>query len=148
MTEKFDNFLFLMMGAGWSDKKVRDFLYEVERSDPEAFIKRFRTLKRMTSIKPKLASAKKQLNREQAMNQALKLLRSAGPYSENEIQAALLSAQVKPIRLNYQLKGGIASLLEAITDAIGPEEMLATVKSVRNLLVHNPTPGWTTRDLK
>ncbi|MGX7951750.1 hypothetical protein ACWPM1_04205 [Tsuneonella sp. HG249] len=149
MAEKFDSFLFFLLGAGWSDRKVRDLLSEVSASDPDKIVKRFRALKRATSAKVKTVTKPKTfVDRDRAINQALKLLRSVGPYSESELRDLLVFRRGASAGSSDIPKGGMRALLEAMVDESSPESMLAAVKSVRNDLVHNPAGGWTTRDLR
>lgn len=146
MTDSTDGLLILLLGSGWSEKKVRETLGAIKRSDPEEALRRFRTLKRALA---KIPNKTPLPDDHSAVDRAMKILNSVGPYSENEI-AELLSSRVgSDLYVGQSLpKGGLRTHLTSLADRLSGEELVKIAAAIRNDLAHNPRPGWSLKDVK
>lgn len=147
MTNATDNLLLLMIGSGYSDKRVKNALDELSASDTEVTVRRFRALKRALSNVP-TPKPKTTRSISSDVEKALKLLRSSGPYSEHEM-ARLLNDRAGDLFIGTSVpKGGLQAWLNSFSEAVGSDKMLDMVSRLRNELVHNPRPGWSIKDVR
>jgi hypothetical protein len=137
-----------MISAGWPEKKITDLIEEVRNLDVDAIRKRSKALKR-TLAKHQAPDAKKAESTAAATDRALKMLRSAGPYSESEL-LNLLTRETKSDLLDFgkHSKGSLRGWLLNYSTEHSADEMIKVVGHVRNQLVHNPPPGWSIRDVR
>ena len=149
MPQSLDSLLTLLAGAGWSDKKLQDLLEQIRREDPTVLLKSFRGYRRGLADAQKKGRSKPTESLDKAVGQALKLLQSAGPYTESEILEALNAEAVHfGMTIPTVAKGGLRTWLAAFGAAVGADKMKRVATAVRNDFVHHPRPGWTVRDVK
>lgn len=147
MQDKLDNVLLLFIAAGWPERRILENIEGFRELPPREVSKRVKALKKTLSNHRNPATAQRD-TRDRAVSAALKLLRSAGPYTESEIiEAIAIQAGPDILRKSNVQKGGVRDWLVSLADEIGADRMSKIVKQARNELVHNPRPGWTINDV-
>lgn len=147
MSEKLDQLLLILLGAGWSEKKVLDLVEELGALSASDIKLRNRTLRK--ALQKVRAPDTVGKSRTMPVDRAMKTLRSSGPYTESEIMELVASiAHRETGNLGALKKGGLRQLLLDLQARVGPDRMLELIKAVRNDLVHNPRPGWSITDVR
>ena len=148
MEKNLDPVWLLLIGAGFSDKRVKETLTLLAELDDDSALKRFRALKRAIANAQKIPPPRSRTI-EDDISDWLKLLRAAGPFSESEVIAALAMRSHPSLFLTpTSSKGSLKQWLERAASELGQDDVGKLVTRVRNDLAHDKRPGWTTKDLR